>query len=41
MEREKAWSQQLLQLDVVCGYEYLRVRTEPESDQSDGASKRA
>jgi hypothetical protein len=37
MEREKAWSQQVLQLDVVCGHEYLRVRTEGLEDCLAGA----
>ena len=32
MEREKAWPQQALQLDVVCGHEHLRVRTEGLED---------
>jgi hypothetical protein len=32
MECEKSWSQQLLQLDVVCGREHLRVRTEGLED---------
>src|SRR5450631_1915828 len=32
MEREKAWPQQVLQLDVVRGHEHLRVRTEGLED---------
>ena len=36
MKREKTWSQQVLQLDVVCGHEHLRVRAEGLEDRLAG-----
>src|SRR5271156_3996245 len=38
MEREKLWPQQVLQLDVVCGHEHLRVRTEAREDRLTGGN---